>query len=183
MRRKMLPFYCLQILALLATAYCFNVEPADLCFKKHEEVCENKHLSSECGKNHCAFNRLACDAFIDFSLTSRRIRNSVRDYHHFRMVKYQSFLSKLKKCNNHRLNSWAPKDVCLNKNICLKKRRIPLRTGDSYIYIKSSCKCGSNLSIQCENIFCVARKDACEGLKLELWRNSTLLLDINRCKN
>lgn len=168
----------LLILSVFLTMHCFELESVEICLKSSNEKCSKTHHYS-CGKHHCAYSKQVCDAFVNFSISSRKIKNSIRDQ--IRLIKYQSFLKNMKKCASvsYVLKS---EDICLNNKMCMIRKRIPLRTGESYIFLKNLCKCEGNLSHSCATKYCTVNHEACKHLTTKL-EKSVNVTDISRCKD
>ena len=164
------------IISVFFAIKCSELESLDICNKKQNETCPKGIY--DCGNFHCATTKQTCDSFKHYSLASRKIKNSIRDQ--IRLIKYQEFINKLKKCELLKY-VFKLEDVCLNNKICLLRKRIPMRTGESYIYKKNLCQCEGVFGFTCSGKYCTTSYEACLHFTQRLDKNSNLIAKINKC--
>ena len=166
---------------ILFNYYCVCLKPIDLCKTKingSKSIC-SKPYPYECGKEYCSSSKLTCIYFKSLSF-SVRIQKTAENYEQ-KQIKYTMFKSQIAKClvNTYK---WKPGDVCIHPKKCFQKKRLPLRTGDTYILKQVECSCKNDFGYKCHRQgFCSKHKTACDTFKAKVASNKTADVKIKYC--
>lgn len=162
-----LSFMCFFMLA----NYNLSLKLSELCINSQNSICEGEY-NQDCGTNYCTIDLNSCNRFLSLTYSLRKFRNSVN--HGQQNNAFKIFLKKIENCQIKKY-TWQLNDICIKKKKCLQKKRIPLRTGDSYLVKQVDCNCRGELSYKClATDFCTLHKHACLKFAQEIQKNSSM---------
>jgi hypothetical protein len=163
---------------LFVLSYCFCLKSKDLCFKKLKTNCSDI-FPYECDEQHCSMNKLTCTNFGSLNFVIRRMQASPN--YEAQLKKFKLFKSQIEECTA-KAYKWNSNDVCMTPNRCFEKRRLPIRTGDTYIMKQVQCTCIKKHSFKCLGIsVCAQHKTACDILTAKVNSNNTAKIKIKYC--
>ena len=101
--------------------------------------------------------------------------------HETQLKKFKLFKSQIENCDAKQYK-WNSNDVCMNPKKCFEKRRLPIRTGETYIMKQVKCTCNKKRGYKCHGSFCAQHKTACDHFTSKFYSNKTSDIKIMYCR-
>lgn len=119
---------------------CLKMNTNNFCMRQTKEQKCAYDFAYKCENKFCTVNQQTCKSFKEFRLQSNKFKTLIISQ--IQTKQNKTFLRNIQKCTfiDYKFNS---SDLCFNIDGCHYKKRIPLKTGGSFLFKYTKCKCES----------------------------------------